>query len=65
MPLRLKKIRQIIPPREGYEMLRMPKVEEYFMFNELGIDGKVWFIETPNHINSTRFWFILSLWFIE
>ena len=48
--LKIKKIRQIIPPREGYDSPTMPKVEEYFMFNELGIDAKYGSSSAANHI---------------
>ena len=48
--LKIKKIRQIIPPREGYDSPTMPKVEEYFMFNELGIDAKYGSSSASNHI---------------
>ena len=48
--LKIKKIRQIIPPREGYESPTMPKVEEYFMFNEMGIDAKYGSSSAANHI---------------
>ena len=37
---KIKKVRQIIPPKNQAEMLRMPNVEEYFIYNEAGIDGK-------------------------
>ena len=48
--LKIKKIRQIIPPREGYDSPTMPKVEEYFMFNEMGIDAKYGSSSASNHI---------------
>jgi len=48
--LKIKKIRQIIPPKEGYDSPTMPKVEEYFMFNELGIDAKYGSSSAANHI---------------
>ena len=48
--LKIKKIRQIIPPREGYDSPTMPKVEEYFMFNEMGIDAKYGSSSAANHI---------------
>ena len=48
--LKIKKIRQIIPPREGYDSPTMPKVEEYFMFNELGVDAKYGSSSASNHI---------------
>ena len=48
--LKIKKIRQIIPPREGYDSPTMPKVEEYYMFNELGIDAKYGSSSAANHI---------------
>ena len=48
--IKIKKIRQIIPPREGYDSPTMPKVEEYFMFNEMGIDAKYGSSSAANHI---------------
>ena len=48
--LKIKKIRQIIPPREGYDSPTMPKVEEYFIFNEIGIDAKYGSSSAANHI---------------
>ena len=48
--LEIKKMRQIIPPREGYDSPTMPKVEEYFMFNEMGIDAKYGSSSAANHI---------------
>ena len=46
--LKIKKVRQIIPPKD-YAM-EMPKVEEYFMFNEGGIDAKYGRSSASDHV---------------
>ena len=38
--LKIRKVRQILPPKDPSEPTLMPRVEEYFAFNEMGMDGK-------------------------
>jgi len=38
--LKIRKVRQILPPKDPSEPTLMPRVEEYFAFNEAGMDGK-------------------------
>ena len=38
--LKIRKVRQILPPKDPSENSLMPVVEEYFAFNEGGMDGK-------------------------
>ena len=40
--LKIRKVRQVLPPREQNQNANnlMPKIEEYFAFNEGGMDGK-------------------------
>jgi len=38
--LKIRKVRQILPPKDPSEVSLMPRVEEYFAFNEAGMDGK-------------------------
>ena len=38
--LKIRKVRQILPPKDPSETNLMPRVEEYFAFNEMGMDGK-------------------------
>jgi len=48
--LKIKKVRQIIPPKDGYGSMMMPTVEEYFVFNEGGIDAKYGHSSASDHI---------------
>ena len=38
--LKIKKVRQILPPKDPSDLQAPPRVEEYFSFNDGGIDGK-------------------------
>jgi len=38
--LKIRKVRQILPPKDPNQSSLMPRVEEYFAFNEGGMDGK-------------------------
>lgn len=38
--LKVKKVRQVIPPKDMKDFRGQPKIEEYFVYNESGIDGK-------------------------
>jgi len=38
--LKIRKVRQILPPKDPSEPTLMPRVEDYFAFNEAGMDGK-------------------------
>ena len=38
--LKIKKVRQILPPKNPQELQTQPRVEEYFAFNDAGMDGK-------------------------
>ena len=37
--MKIKKVRQVLPPKDPSRPTAMPQVEEYFAFNEGGIDG--------------------------
>ena len=38
--LKIKKVRQILPPKDPSDLQAPPRVEEYFSFNDGGMDGK-------------------------
>ena len=38
--LKIKKVRQILPPKDPSDLQAAPRVEEYFSFNDGGMDGK-------------------------
>ena len=38
--LKIKKVRQVLPPKSMSEPQAMPRIEEYFAYNEGGMDGK-------------------------
>ena len=38
--LKIKKVRQVLPPKDPSELQAAPRVEEYFSFNDGGMDGK-------------------------
>ena len=37
--LKIKKVRQVLPPKDPSQPTMMPRTEEYFAFNEGGMDG--------------------------
>ena len=38
--LKIKKVRQVLPPKNPQDLQAAPRVEEYFSFNDGGMDGK-------------------------
>ena len=38
--LKIRKVRQILPPKDINDISAQPRIEEYFAFNEHGMDGK-------------------------